>query len=381
MALFNDTHLALRDAIRSMVDKEIRPIAARIDAEDRIPDRIFRLFGEMGLMQIWVPEKYGGPGGDLRSVCLAREEISRVSEACALIAGLNSIGIVLPLLHFGTEQQRQLWLPRIAKGDVITCVAMTEPEAGSDVGSMKTRARRDGDNWVLTGQKCFITWGSIAQYAFVFARTSGNKGFDGISCFIVDTRSPGFRVGKNEHKMGLNGVPNVSLYFDDVRVPAENMVGEEGQGFRAAMHILDMNRPTIGAASVGLAQGALDCALEYSKERRQFGRPISQFQGLQWMMADMAMQIQAARSLVYDCATRIDAGDFSQMAQMASMAKCFASDVAMKVTTDAVQILGGAGYLKDHPVERMMRDAKLNQIFEGTNQIQRIVISRHLLGL
>jgi alkylation response protein AidB-like acyl-CoA dehydrogenase len=264
---------------------------------------------------------------------------------------------------------------------------MTEPESGSDVASMKTNAKRDGESWVLNGQKCFITWGNIAHWILVFARTSeekgkgGSKGFQGISCFLLDTKSPGFRVGRNERKMGLNGVPNVQIFFDNVRIPSENLIGEEGRGFIACMRILDMNRPTVGAAAVGVAQGALDASIEYAKGRKQFGRAIAQFQGLQWMLADMAMQVEAARALVYECARLVDAGDFSRLSEMSSMAKCFASDVAMKVTTDAVQVFGGAGYMKDYPVERMMRDAKINQIFEGTNQIQRIVISRHLLGM
>ena len=381
MPYFTDTQLAMREGIRRMVDKEIRPIATEVDATDKIPERIFHLFGDMGLMQLWVPEEYGGPGGDLTSVCMAREEISRVSEACALIAGMNSIGIILPLLHFGTEEQKKHWLPLVAKGRTWTAVAMTEPESGSDVASMKTNAKKDGDSWVLNGQKCYITWGNIAHYILVFARTSGEKGFKGISCFLLDTKTPGFRIGKNERKMGLNGVPNVQIFFDNVRIPSENLIGEEGRGFIACMRILDMNRPTVGAAAVGVAQGALDAALEYAKTRKQFGRAISEFQGLQWMLADMAMQTEAARALVYECARLVDAGDFSRLSEMSSMAKCFSSDVAMKVTTDAVQIFGGAGYMKDYPVERMMRDAKINQIVEGTNQIQRIVISRHLLGM
>ena len=381
MSHFTETHIALRDAVRRLVDKEIRPIAAEIDANDRFPAELVPIFGDMGLLQMWVPEQYGGPGGDLTSVCIAREEISKVSESCALLAGQNSIGLILPLLHFGTEEQRKKWLPMVAEGRTLTAVAITEPDSGSDVGSMRTNAKRDGDSYVINGQKCFITWGNLAHYVLVFARTSGQKGFEGLSCFIVDTKTPGYRVGKNEKKMGLNGVPNVSLHFDDMRVPAENMIGEEGRGFLAAMRILDMNRPTVAAASVGLAQGALDYAVEYAKTRKQFGRPIGHFQGLQWMLADMAMQIEAARALVYECCQRVDSGDFSRLAEMASMAKCFASDVAMKVTTDAVQIFGGVGYMQDYPVEKFMRDAKINQIFEGTNQIQRIVISRHLLGM
>ncbi len=381
MPHFTDTQLAMRDAVRRMVDKEIRPIAAEIDATDVIPERIFHRFGDMGLMQLWVPEEYGGPGGDLTSVCMAREEISRVSEACALIAGMNSIGMILPLLHFGTEEQKKRWLPEVAKGRTWTAVAMTEPGSGSDVASMRTTAKKDGDSWVLNGQKCYITWGSIAHWILVFARTSGEKGFQGISCFLMDTKSPGFRIGKNEKKMGLNGVPNVQIFFDNVRIPAENMVCEEGRGFTTCMRILDMNRPTIGAASVGLAQGALDLALDYAKTRKQFGRAIGQYQGLQWMLADMALQIEASRALVYECARQVDAGDFSRLSELASMVKCQASDMAMKVVTDAVQVFGGAGYMRDVGVERYMRDAKINQIFEGTHQIQRIVVSRHLLGM
>ncbi len=376
---FNDTHLALRDAVRQMVDKEIRPIADEMDATDRFPADLVPVFGDMGLLQILVPESYGGPGGDVISACIAREEIARVSSACALLAGQSSIGLVLALLHFGTEEQRQYWLPLVAKGRTLGCVAITEPEAGSDVGSMRTRARRDGDSYIIDGQKCFITFGSVAHYALVFARTSGDKGFQGLSCFLVDTKTPGFRVGRNDNKMGLNGVPNVELFFENMRVPAENMIGEEGKGFIAAMRILDMNRPTIGAQSVGLAQGALDFALAYASQRKQFGRPVAQFQGLQWMMADMAMQIEAARTLVYETAHRIDNGDFARLAEMSAMAKCFATDTAMKVTTDAVQLMGGAGYMKSSPVERMMRDAKIGQIYEGTNQIQRLVIARHLV--
>jgi alkylation response protein AidB-like acyl-CoA dehydrogenase len=376
----SEEQIAFRDSIRRMVERHVAPIAAEIDETDRLPRELIPIFGDLGLLQLWIPEEYGGPGGNLTMVCLAREEIARVSEAAALLAGQNSIGMILPLLHFGTDEQRQRFLPEVAKGRIMTAVAMTEPHAGSDVASMKTKALRDGNSaYVINGQKCFITWGNVADYVLVFARTSEGRGFEGISAFIVDTKTPGFKVGKNERKMGLNGVPNVQLFFEDMRVPAENRIGEEGRGFIACMRILDLNRPTVGAASVGLAQGALDAAVAYAKERTQFGRTISAFQGIQFMLADMAMQVEAARSLVYECARQVDAGDFSRLSIMASMAKCFASDVAMKVTTDAVQIFGGVGYMKDYPVERMMRDAKINQIFEGTNQIQRVVISRQLL--
>jgi alkylation response protein AidB-like acyl-CoA dehydrogenase len=380
--LLTDDQIALRDAVRKMVERHVAPIAAEIDDTDRFPRELIEIYGDMGLLQMWVPEEYGGPGGNLTSVCLAKEEIAKVSQACALFAGQNSIAGILPLLHFGTEEQRRRFLPEIAKGRTMTAVAMTEPHAGSDISSMKSYAKKDGNSaYVLNGQKCFITFGNVSDLILVFARTDRDgKGFEGISAFMVETKkAKGLRIGKNERKMGLNGIPNVELFFDDLVVPAENRVGQEGKGFIAAMRILDLNRPTVAATSVGLAQGALDAAVNYAKERKQFGRAIAEFQGLQFMMADMAMQIEAARCLVYECARQVDAGDFSKLSMMASMAKCFASDVAMKVTTDAVQIFGGAGYLKDYPVERMMRDAKINQIFEGTNQIQRVVIAKHLL--
>jgi len=383
-----EEQLAFRDSIRKLVARHVAPIADEVDRNDRFPKELVPIFGDMGLLQLRLPEAYGGPGANLTTICIAGEEIARVSEAIALISGQNGIGLIMPLLHFGTEEQRRRFFPEVAKGRILTAVAITEPQAGSDVGSMRTRATRDGNSsYVLNGQKCFITFGAVADYVTVFAKTGNpdEHGTQNISAFIVDTKSPGFSVGKNERKMGLNGVPDASLYFDNVRVPVENRVGEEGDGFKICMRILDLNRPTIGAVSVGLAQGALDAAIGYAKERRQFGRSIAEFQGIQFMLADMAMQVEAARALVYECARIADAGfaddaEFKRFAATASMAKCFASDMAMKVTTDAVQIFGGAGYMKDFPVERYMRDAKINQIFEGTNQIQRLIIARQLLA-
>jgi len=371
---------AFVDSIKKMVERHVVPIAAEIDATDRFPEELVPIFGDMGLLQQWVPEQYGGPGGNLTLLCLAKHEIAKVSMACSILAGQNSIGMILPLLHFGTEAQRQRFLPMVAKGRTLTAVCMSEPHCGSDVAAMKTKAVRDGDSYVINGEKCFITFGSVAHWVLLFARTSEGRGVNGISAFLVDTKTPGFKVGRNEKKMGLGGVPNVQLFFENMRVPAENRLGEEGQGFKACMHILDLNRPTVAAASIGIGQGALDAAIAYAKERNAFGKPIASFQGLQWMIADMAMQLEAARCLLFECTRQVDMGDFSQLSMMASMAKCFGSDVAMKVTTDAVQIFGGVGYFKDYPVERMMRDAKINQIWEGTNQIQRVVISRHLLG-
>jgi alkylation response protein AidB-like acyl-CoA dehydrogenase len=376
---FTEEQTAFRDTVRKMVAKYVAPIAAEIDESDRFPLEVVKLFGEMGLMQLWVPEQYGGPNGNLTMICIAREEISKVSPACASIAGLNSM-FIMPLLHFGSEEQRKKYLPILAKGGVVTAIAISEPQAGSDVTAINTRARRDGDCYVLNGRKQWCSYGVVADYIVVMARTSDSSGADGISAFIVEPKSmPGITFGRHERKMGFRGAPNTPIFLDNVRVPVENLVGEEGKGFRASMRALDLNRPTIGAQSVGLAQGALDACIAYAKERRQFKKAISEFQGVQFILADMAIQIEAARALVYECARAGDEGDWKRLNFLASISKCFGSDTAMKVTTDAVQIFGGYGYTMDYPVERMMRDAKLTQIFEGTNQIQRVVIARELL--
>src|SRR5690349_10069250 len=376
---FNEEQLAFRDSIRRMVERHVAPVAAEIDETDRFPTELVKLFGEMGLMQLFVPERYGGPDGNLTMVCMAREEISRVSPACGSIAGLNTM-FIMPLLHFGSEEQRQRFLPKIAKGGVVTAIAISEPQAGSDVSAMTTRAVKDGDSWVINGRKQWCSYGVEAEYIVLMARTSGERGASGISAFVLEPRKmKGITFGRHERKMGWRGAPNTPIFLDNVRVPAENLVGEEGKGFRASLRALDLNRPTIGAQSVGLAQGAFEAALAYAKERKQFKKSISDFQGVQFMLADMAIQIEAARALVYECARAGDAGDWKKLNLLASMAKCFGSDTAMRVTTDAVQIFGGYGYTMDYPVERMMRDAKLTQIFEGTNQIQRVVIARELL--
>ena len=377
---FTEEQLTFRDSIRRMVERHVTPIAAEIDENDRFPEELIPIYGDMGLMQLWVPEKYGGPEGNLTMVCMAREEIAKVSEACALLAGINTM-FVLPLMHFGTEEQRQHYLPIVAKGRTMTAVAISEPEAGSDVGAMTTRAVRDGGSYVINGTKQWCSYGGVADYIMLYAKTGERGGFDDISAFIIEPKkTKGVTFGRHERKMGLKGGPNVPVYLDNVRVSVENLVGEEGKGFKASMRSLDLNRPTIGAASVGLAQGAMEASIAYAKQRRQFKRAIAEFQGIQFMLADMAIQIEAARALVYECASAGDRGDWQRLSLLASMAKCFASDTAMKVTTDAVQVFGGYGYVKDFPVERMMRDAKINQIFEGTNQIQRVVISRHLLA-
>jgi alkylation response protein AidB-like acyl-CoA dehydrogenase len=374
-----EEQLAFRDSIRRMAERHVAPIAAEIDETDRFPTELLPIYGDMGLMQLWVPEKYGGPEGDLTLMCIAREEISRHSPACGSIAGLNTM-FIMPLLHFGTEEQRQRFLPKIAAGGVVTAIAISEPQAGSDVSAMQTRAVKDGDSYVINGRKQWCSYGVDAEYIVLMARTSGDRGGAGISAFVLEPKKmKGITFGRHERKMGWRGAPNTPIFLDNVRVPVENLVGEEGKGFRASLRALDLNRPTIGAQCVGLAQGALDASVAYAKERKQFKQPIADFQGVQFMLADMAMGIEASRALVYECARAGDAGDWDRLNVLASMAKCVASDMAMKATTDAVQIFGGYGYTKDYPVERMMRDAKLAQIFEGTNQIQRVVIARHLL--
>src|ERR1043165_8050955 len=331
---FTEEHLAFRDTVRRMVAKHVAPIAAEIDDNDRFPLEIMKLFGEMGLMQLWVPEAYGGPNGNLTMVCIAREEIAKVSSACSSIAGLNTM-FIMPLLHFGSEEQRKKFLPIIAKGGVVTAIAISEPQAGSDVTAINTRARRDGDSYILNGRKQWCSYGVVADYIVVMARTSESPGADGISAFIIEPKKmSGISFGRHERKMGFRGAPNTPIFFDNVRVPAENLVGEEGKGFRASMRALDLNRPTIGAQSVGLAQGALDACIAYAKERRQFNKSISEFQGVQFMLADMAMQIEAARALVYECARAGDAGDWKRLNVLASMAKCFGSDMAMKVRSE-----------------------------------------------
>ncbi len=376
---FTEEQLAFRDSVQRMAEKHVAPIAAEVDEKDRFPLELVKLFGEMGLMQLWVPERYGGPEGNLTMMCIAREEISRFSPACGSIAGLNTM-FIMPLLHFGSEEQRQRFLPVVAKGGVVTAIAISEPQAGSDVSAMSTRAVRDGDSYVINGRKQWCSYGVAAEFILLMARTSGTTGAEGISAFVIEPKKmPGITFGRHERKMGWRGAPNTPIFLDNVRVPIENLVGIEGKGFKASMRALDLNRPTIGAQAVGLAQGALDASVAYAKERKQFKRSIAEFQGIQFMLADMVINIEAARALVYECARAGDEGDWERLNVLASMAKCFGSDMAMKVTTDAVQIFGGYGYTMDYPVERMMRDAKLAQIFEGTNQIQRMVIARHLL--
>lgn len=369
-----------RDTVRRFAENEVAPVADKIDKEDKIPDALVARMGELGLLQIAVPEEFGGPGGNIEMTCIAKEEVARHSAAVSHYVGATSIAMALPIAAFGTPAQKARYLPEVATGKVVSAIALTEPQTGSDVSGIKTTARRDGDDYIIKGQKIYITKAAKANYILTFARTSDDP-YKGISSFIVPTTTPGIEIAKGADKLGLRGIDNNTVFFDDVRVPAENMLGEEGRGFLNAMTVLNFNRPTVGAAAVGVAQGALDAAIAYAKERIQFGRPIADFQAIQHLLAEMALQIQAARGLVRDAARVSDArGDMKKIATMSSMAKTFASDVCMKVTIDAVQVFGGAGFFKDHPVERMMRDAKIFQIYEGTNQIQRNIIAKNILA-
>ncbi|HUZ88416.1 MAG TPA: acyl-CoA dehydrogenase family protein [Candidatus Acidoferrales bacterium] len=373
---FSDEQLAIRESVRDLVRDRVAPRAAEIDRSGEYPHDIERLFAENGILGIPFPEEYGGLSGSSVTICMVTEEIARACATSALILGVHALGAYSVLLG-GSEEQKRRILPELARGR-LTCYALTEPDAGSDAGALRLSARRLGDEYVLNGIKTFITHASVAETMIVFARTGG-LGPGGVSAFFLERERSPWRVLKVETKMGIRGSPTAQIAFDDVIVPAANRLGLEGQGFKIALGVLDRSRPGVAAQAVGIAQGALDFALEYAKQRHQFGHPIASFQGLQWMLADMATQIEAARQLLYFSAWKVDRGD-PDMTRAAAMSKMFCSDMAMKVTTDAVQILGGYGYISDYPVERMMRDAKITQIYEGTNQVQRLVIARALIG-
>ena len=373
----SDEHEALREAVRALAEREIAPFAAEVDEQGRYPVEAENALVKAGFHAVIVPEEYGGQGADELAGCIVIEEVARVCASSSLIPAVNGLGLTPILLSASPELKRQV-LPSIAAGDAMISYALSEREAGSDAASMRTRARRDGDEWVLNGTKCWITNAGESTWYTVMAVTDPEKRSNGISAFVVHRDDPGFEVGPKERKLGINGSPTREIYFTDCRIPADRIIGAEGTGFKTALATLDHTRPTIGAQAVGIAQGALDIATAYVKERRQFGKHLAEFQGLQFMLADMAMKVEAARQLVYVAASRAERGE-KNLGFVSSAAKCFASDTAMSVTTDAVQLLGGAGYTKDFPVERMMRDAKITQIYEGTNQIQRVVMARALL--
>lgn len=365
------------DQLRKMVDEKVAPRAAEIDEKEEFPWDLKKIFQDMGLLGLSVPEKFGGTNQGHMYTCLAVEEIARACVSSSLIVQGQSLGWE-PILIGGSEEQKVKYGPIVSSGEAIISYGLTESGAGSDSGAMATRAIKKGDRYILNGTKCFITNGPVANLITTFAMTDASKGVKGISAFIVPTSSPGFSVAKWEKKMGIKGSPTGELVFEDVEIPEENLIGTEGKGFVYAMKTLDTSRPVIGAQACGVARGALELAIKYAKERVQFGRPISTFQGIGWMLADMAAEVDAARSLVYQAAKLIDTDDPNK-SYLSAAAKLVASNTAMKVTTDALQIAGGYGYMKEYPFERMMRDAKITQIYEGTNQIMKLIISREIL--
>ena len=379
MYALSEEHRAIRAAVRDLCAAKVAPYAAIVDEEARFPHEAAAALLSADFHAPHVPEEYGGAGADALATCLVIEEVARVCVSSSLIPAVNKLGS-LPVQLAGSEELKKHYLGALARGEGGFSYCLSEPEAGSDAGSMRTRAVRDGEDWVLNGTKRWITNAGESEFYTVLAVTDPDKRTrGGVSAFVVERSDPGVSFGAPEKKLGIKGSPTREVYLDNVRIPADRMIGEEGAGFELAMRTLDHTRVTIAAQAVGVAQGALDHALEYAKERQQFGRSISDFQGLQFLLADMGMKVEAARQMTYAAAGRSERGD-ADLTFFGAAAKCFASDVAMQVTVDAVQVLGGYGYTRDYPVERMMRDAKITQIYEGTNQVQRIVMARQLLA-
>ncbi|MDD5232079.1 MAG: acyl-CoA dehydrogenase family protein [Syntrophales bacterium] len=377
--ILNEDQKMLRDTVRRIAGEKFAPIAAEIDEKEVFPSDSVSVLRDNGLLGIQIPEEYGGAGAGMLSMVLVVEEVARVCCSTSVILTTQALASD-PLLLAGTEEQKKNFLRRLATGDCLGACGITEPGAGSDVSGMKTTARKVDGGYVLDGAKIFITNGGEAEIVTVLACTDRDKGNRGISMLILDKGMPGFTVGKKEHKMGLHGSDTRELVFDNVFVPADRLLGPEGSGFRTLMTTFNFTRPAVGGQALGLAQGALEASIRYARERVQFGKPLSSFQGMQWMLAEMALGVETARSIVYRAASMIDTEPESpELAKIASMAKWYASDVAMKVTTDAVQVFGGYGYVREYPVERMMRDAKITQIYEGTNQIQRTIVAGQIL--
>jgi len=373
-----DDQRAIRDLARKIARERILPYAARYDEAEAYPEEAMRAIADSGLYGIWVPEEYGGGAMGCLALSLVQEEIAYACAATATNYGATPLG-GLPIVIAGTEEQRKKYLPRLATGEITAAYSLSEPGAGSDAAGLRTRAERRGDRYVLNGSKQWCSNGDHAGVLTVFATVDPAKRAKGVTAFLIEPRMPGFSVGKKERKLGIRASPTVALHFTDCEVPVAQRLGAEGEGFEIAMKTLDVTRPATGAMAVGIGQAALDAAVAYARERQQFGQAIAAFQGVQFMLADMAMQVHAARLMVHHAARQVDAGIRSNTYE-ASMAKCWAGDAAMKVATDAVQVFGGYGYTREYPVERFMRDAKIMQIYEGTNQIQRVVIARELLG-
>jgi alkylation response protein AidB-like acyl-CoA dehydrogenase len=369
--------LDFQETIRKIVVERVAPRAAQIDADAEYPRDLRELFAEHDLFGLPFDTEHGGTGTGTLMLNIAVEEVAKACASSALMLMIQELG-TLPIKLFGTDEQQQRFLPKCASGEWSPAFALSEPDAGSDPGGMRTRAQRDGSEWVIDGTKNWITNLGVADFYIVFAVTDPAAGHSkGISAFIVEADRPGFSVGKLEHKMGIRGSPTGQPIFDGVHVPEENLIGSENEGFKVALSTLDRSRLGVAAQAVGIAQGATDYAAAYAQERQQFGKPIASFQGIQFKLADMESRTAAARELLYRACAKVDAGD-RDMGKYSAMAKLFASDTAMWVTTEAVQVLGGYGYVSEYPVERMMRDAKITQIYEGTNEIQRIVIARSL---
>jgi alkylation response protein AidB-like acyl-CoA dehydrogenase len=374
----SEEHDAVRQAVRAIAEDKIAPFAAEVDEQSRYPQEAHDALVASDFFAPHIPEEYGGVGADALATCIVIEEVARVCASSSLIPAVNKLGS-MPVILAGSEDLKARYLPPLAHGDAMFSYGLSEREAGSDTAAMKTRARPDGDGWVLNGQKSWITNAGVSEYYTVLAVTDpeGRRGAN-VSAFVVEKSDVGLSFGEKERKLGIKGSPTRELHFEHCRIPGDRMIGSPGEGLKIALRTLDHTRVTIGAQAVGIAQGALDAATDYIKERRQFGSRIADFQGIQFMVADMAMTLEAARQMVYVAAAKSERGD-PDLPFFGAAAKCYASDVAMQITTDAVQLLGGAGYVKDYPLERMMRDAKITQIYEGTNQIQRLVMARQLL--
>lgn len=374
---FTEEQQMMRDMVRDFAQKEITPFIEKMEAGE-FPRPILKKMGDLGLMGITVPEKYGGAGMDFTSYIIAINELSKVSAVMGVILSVHTSVGTNPILYFGNEEQKQKYIPKLASGEYLGAFCLTEPHAGSDAASLKTRAVKKGDRYILNGSKIFITNGGEADVYIIFASTDLEKRSRGITAFIVEKDTPGLIIGKNEKKMGLHGSKTVELSFENMEVPIENRLGEEGEGFKIAMANLDVGRIGISAQSLGIAEAALEAAVEYAKERKQFGKPIADYQGIGFKLADMATSVEAARLLVYRAASLRSQG--LPCGKEASIAKLFASKTAMEVAIEAVQVFGGYGYTKDYPVERYFRDAKVTEIYEGTSEIQRLVISKHLFN-
>jgi alkylation response protein AidB-like acyl-CoA dehydrogenase len=375
--LLTDEQKMIKELAHKIAEEKVRPVAAKYDKTEEYPWEVIKVIAESDLFGLFIPEEYGGMGVSVTNLCLATEELSRACGGIAVCYAASALG-TFPIVLFGNDAQKKKYLPDLAKGKKVAAFGLTEPEAGSDASAIKTTARKEGDHYILNGTKHFITNGGDAETYTVVAMTNKDKGARGASAFILEKGMKGFTFGKKEDKLGIRASSTMELIFNDCKVPAENLLAKEGMGFIVTMRTFDMSRPGVAAQALGIAQGALELAVKYSRQRVQFGKSISSFQGIQWMLADMATELEAARALVYACAKEVDAG-VKDVSRDSAMAKLFASDVAFKICDQALQIHGGYGYMKDYPIEKYLRDAKITQIYEGTNQIQRNIIGLQLI--